>query len=370
MPVKDLHNEPFDETTIVKLKIFEEYAQAWIPTFVMSKEPVIYIFDFFAGTGYDINGVAGSPIRILNKIKEQVGNIFQKKTSVTVFFNEWQPDRKEQAKFANLKEACEEFLSENKEVERAIKIQYYNENFETLFPKLLPEIKAHASLVYLDQNGVKFISDPYFLPLTQTTKTDFLYFMASSFIGRFGDSDEFREYLQIDRETAKKDPYKFIHRNVLSQLRDKLPQGSKTKLYPFTLKKGANIYGIIFGASHPRAVDKFLALAWKINPVNGYANFDIDNEKCNSQLDLFNATPPTKIESFQKSLREKVLFGELDTNKAVLDFTYSEGHIPSHAAETLRSMKKKSEISYEGTSPLITYENVYQLNRILNYGKI
>ena len=38
---------------IAKLEIFEDYAQAWIPTFVMQAKPVICIFDFFAGTGYD-----------------------------------------------------------------------------------------------------------------------------------------------------------------------------------------------------------------------------------------------------------------------------------------------------------------------------
>lgn len=53
MASKNLHNEPFDESTIAKLEIFEDYAQAWIPTFVMQAKPVICIFDFFAGTGYD-----------------------------------------------------------------------------------------------------------------------------------------------------------------------------------------------------------------------------------------------------------------------------------------------------------------------------
>ena len=71
MPYKDLHDKAFDEATIAKLEIFEDYAQAWIPTFVMQSIPTICIFDFFAGTGYDKNGVAGSPIRILEKIKNK-----------------------------------------------------------------------------------------------------------------------------------------------------------------------------------------------------------------------------------------------------------------------------------------------------------
>ena len=78
MAGKDLHEKPFDETTIAKLQIFEDYAQAWIPTFVMSGTNAICIFDFFAGTGYDKNAIEGSPIRILNKIKQQIKNISQK----------------------------------------------------------------------------------------------------------------------------------------------------------------------------------------------------------------------------------------------------------------------------------------------------
>lgn len=49
-------------------------------------------------------------------------------------------------------------------------------------------------------------------------------------------------------------------------------------LYPFTLKKGTNIYGIIFGASHPRAVDKFLKIVWDKDQVSGEANFDIHDD--------------------------------------------------------------------------------------------
>ena len=88
MPIKNLHDEPFDDSTIAKLEMFEDYAQEWIPTFVMKNTPTICIFDFFAGTGYDINGIAGSPIRILQKIKQQVIEIFQRKVKVKIYLNE------------------------------------------------------------------------------------------------------------------------------------------------------------------------------------------------------------------------------------------------------------------------------------------
>ena len=80
MSVKDLHEKPFTEETITKLNIFEDYAKVWIPTFVMSPWCAeLNIFDFFARTGYDKNGVEGirdtlDSLREMNK--EYVDKIF------------------------------------------------------------------------------------------------------------------------------------------------------------------------------------------------------------------------------------------------------------------------------------------------------
>lgn len=354
MSIKNLHDKPFDESTIAKLEIFEDYAQAWIPTFVMQGTPTICIFDFFAGTGYDKNGVAGSPIRILQKIKEQVIPIFQKKVKVKVYFNEFKKKN-----FRLLKQACSDYLEENDHVGRAIEIEYFNEDFEDLFLKLLPTINDFPSLVYLDQNGIKFLSEKYFLELEKTKQTDFLYFVSASHFWRFGSVEEFKMHLDIDMNEAKKNPYKFIHRSIIKQLKEKLPADTKLKLYPFSIKKIANIHGIIFGASHPRAVDKFLSIAWKRNKINGEANFDIDDDELKNQGLLFGNPPLTKIEAFQKNVREKILSKEITNNFQLFNHALNEAHTGMHAAKVVLDMKKQNEVTFEGRSPLVTYEKVY-----------
>jgi three-Cys-motif partner protein len=359
---KNLHEKPFDETTIAKLEIFEDYAQAWIPTFVMQGNLTICIFDFFAGTGYDKNGVPGSPIRILEKIKEQTVRIFQQNIKVEVYFNEYK-----KTKFDQLSMACNQFLEENDHLARAVKLSLTNEDFEVCFNRLLPTIKKQASLVYLDQNGIKFLSDKYFLELEKTGQTDFLYFVSSSYFWRFGEKEEFKSHLELDMELAKKDPYQFIHRNLLQQLKAKLPANTELRLYPFSLKKGSNIHGIIFGASHPRAVDKFLGIAWKRNSINGEANFDMDGDKKKGQLDMFEGKKLTKIEAFQQRLRDKVLNRKITNNFEAFDYALEEAHIGSHAANELKKMKTEKLIDYEGLSPLVTYENVYKTKRLLQY---
>ncbi|MFM9946820.1 MAG: hypothetical protein ACKV1O_02680 [Saprospiraceae bacterium] len=84
-------------------------------------------------------------------------------------------------------------------------------------------------------------------------------------------------------------------------------------------------------------------------------------------LDLFADKQLSKIESFQQRLREKVLEGSITDNFEAFNFALNEAHLGSHAAEELKRMKKESLIDYEGTSPLVTYENVYQKARRLTF---
>lgn len=279
-----------------------------------------------------------------------------------MYFNEF-----DGRKFELLQKACADYLERNKSVRDVIEIKYFNEDFEVLFPVCKDEIKRYPSLVYLDQNGVKFLSDKYLLELEKMQKTDFLYFVSASYFRRFGNTKEFKENVNIDMEAAKKAPYEYIHREVIEQLKMRLPIGTPLKLYPYSLKKGTNIYGIIFGATHPRAVDKFLSIAWKRNEINGEANFDIDGDIHRNQLDLFAGRRLSKIESFKRQVREKILSKEITNNVELLEFVFEEGHIGIHAAECVREMKRAKEITFDGASPLVTYDNVYKNRKEVVY---
>jgi three-Cys-motif partner protein len=362
MARKDLHDRPFDEGTKAKLEIFEDYAQAWIPTFVMRGVSPILIADFFAGTGYDKNQVAGSPIRILEKLSEQAANMRSKGVKVILCLNEFS-----KRKFELLKLACDEFLSKHPELTDLVDLRFYNEDFEVLFPKLLPEINTFPSLVYLDQNGIRYLSSKYFLELEKVKQCDFLYFVSASYIWRFGNTDEFKIHLAIDMDEAKKNPYRLIHRNLLDQLMASLPKSTKLRLYPFSIRKGSNIYGIIFGATHPLAVDKFIEIAWKRDATSGEANFDINEDAKKDQLGLFEPPKLKKIEVFQQRLEELILDRQLTNNVETYDYAIAAGHPGRHAAEVLRRLKKEKKVSYNSPSPLINYQAVYKDKRKVDY---
>ncbi|MBV6512292.1 MAG: hypothetical protein FMNOHCHN_01789 [Ignavibacteriaceae bacterium] len=361
MSSKDLHSEPFDSGTIAKLEIFENYAEAWIPTFVMQDHvKEIHIFDFFAGPGYDLENVPGSPIRILQCISRHLGIILSQKTKVILHFNEYEPEKKKQHKFDALRNNCNEFVTQIDKFKYFLKINYYNEAFESLFFKLLPIINKYPALLYLDQYGVKFIAQDYLLELEQLRTTDFLYFVSSSSFVRYGSTPEFMKVLLINPQELEQENYKNIHRLIINKLRSTLPINSELKLFPFTIKKNSNIYGIIFGSKNYAAVDKFLRIAWSMNSINGEADFDIDDDKSKFQLDIFEGKKKTKIERFQEDFESLILNKVITNNKDALLYTYSCGHIHSHADQVVRKLKRESKIDYIGRTPGINYVNVFR----------
>lgn len=364
MPGKNIHDKPFDEGTITKLEIFQHYAREWLPPLVLSKRSRLFIFDFFAGTGYDKNHVPGSPIRILTEVKNQISSIVANGTTLNIFFNEY--DKK---KYVLLRNACDSFLADNPELKQNyFIIHLFNERFEKLYDKIEPYIGLGPSLVYLDQNGVKFIADKYFTSITSRSQTDFIYYVSSSYFIRFGNKPGFCNIISPnDLKILKEKPYKYIHNELLNHFKSKLPSGSPIMLYPFTIKKKAGVYGIIFGASHIRAADKFLRMAWKINEVNGSANFDIDDDLDKDQYVLWGTQPIKKVDAFKKCLCDKILSGDIQNNKEAFEFAISMGHVGSQAMEEIREMKKNKLITYAARSPKVNYEAIYQNKEIVGF---
>jgi len=367
MAGKDLHKDKFDKGTITKLEIFEDYAQAWLPTFIMQGADEIHIFDFFSGPGYDKNGIPGSPIRLLQKIEEQLGNILVKKTKIVLHLNEYQPDRISQPKFDKLQINCNAFCQTQKKFKYFLTIKYYNKDAGELFDNLLPTIKKYPSLVYLDQNGVKFVSHKYLKQLESLKVVDFLYFISSSYFKRFSTTSEFKNVLKLDQVELENAKYVNMHRLVVQNLTKCLSPNSKLKLFPFTIKKKANVYGIVFGAKHYAAVNKFLNIAWKRNSVNGEANFDIDEDVKKEQLDIFGAKKLSKIEKFEEELKDFLVDRKKTNSKEVLLFTFAKGHKAEHAANLLRQLKKKGDLNYESRTPFLNYENVFKKKNIIDY---
>lgn len=72
---RDFYSRQFDDATNVKLEIFRHYIREWLPVFMTRKRDgrnrtkYVCIYDFFAGPGQDSAGNPGSPLIIVDEIK-------------------------------------------------------------------------------------------------------------------------------------------------------------------------------------------------------------------------------------------------------------------------------------------------------------
>jgi three-Cys-motif partner protein len=341
MPAADFHDKPFDEGTLTKLEIFELYAKNWLPVFLSSENPKrqeIHIFDFFAGPGTDSKKELGSPLLLLQQLK--ASQRFPGWNKIRAHVHYYDEDTE---KITRLNENID---AHNLRIPR-INFDIQPLQFEDAFRQSIPVLSNPnaAKLVFIDQTGVGQVTKDIFLKLVSSPVCDFLFFISSSTLHRFHDHPAIKQ--KIDRP----DDYFHVHRKAVEYYRDLLPSGKRYFLAPFSIKKGANIYGVIFGSAHPLGMDKFLEVAWKKDSISGEANFDINRENIQpDQMRLF-SDMPTKLTVFAAELERLLRDGQLTDELAVMRVCFDHGVRRQHASPVLAKLKKDRVIQLDFKVP-------------------
>ena len=355
MPNRNFHAQDFDEGTQAKLDIFQLYAREWLPVFLARNPPIwkeVHIYDFFCGPGTDPKGVEGSPVRIVKELLKYQAQ--QATNGITVYLHFFDSDGN---KTIALRQKLGPLLSGVSNV--VLDIQALP--FEQTFPKALPILKSRSSakLVLLDPCGVNFVTNDVFRQLITAEVTDFLFFLASSYLNRFRAVDSIK--LKIDRP----EDFFHVHKVALEAFKSLIPLNTKYYLAPFSIKKGKNIYGIIFGSAELLGMDKFLTTAWKKGPLNGEANFDINREDFRLAnpclaLDGF-SNFPTKLGAFETDLRQAILAGKCPDESAIVEICFEHGVRRQHAEPVISALKSEKAIACDFRIPQINQSRKIQL---------
>jgi len=343
---KDIHKNSFDEGTQIKLHILREYFKEWLPVFIHSNKTgeKIFVYDCFSGPGADTDGSDGSPLIILRELRTYCTQVRNKALQIEVHFNDFDRDKIKMLhdnieRFKNTE--CESHCKSNCVYNVTVK----NEDFNTLFTRAYSYIIKNTKspqFLFFDQNGIKFVTEDLFHKITDLERCDFIFFISSSYVRRFGDLPEFQKYLSVTGQSFVGESSRHCHRVIFEYYKSLIPQTKAYYLAPFSIKKGSNIYGLIYGSNHTLGIEKFLNVCWKINPQTGDANFDIDDEKINTnQPSLFDdLNKSNKLKIFAAELNKKIINGILQTNKAVYLFAFDEGFLPKHANKVLSELIK------------------------------
>lgn len=356
---RDLHIKPFDSGTKAKLSIFHDYLKEWLPVFLAKNKiywHTINIFDFFSGPGIDTKGNKGTPLLILDELQVYLNEIQSKKIIINLYFNDYSEE-----KIESLKKNLEPYKN------NLINIKLESKDFKDAFKGQLALMSKSdtANLLFLDQTGIKQIDEIVFNSIVALKTTDFLFFISSSTIKRFKNHPAISTYHNINPEKIENTEYDQIHRLVTNYYRDLIPKSKEYYIAPFSLKKKAGLYGLIFGSGNPFGIEKFLRTCWKIDPLRGEANFDIDNDKINpGQIDLFTGSTqkPKKIEKFETDLRENIFLKNLTNDKEIYLYTLNNGFIPTHAKKVIKDLISERKIKKNSFS--ISYK-VFKKNALI-----
>ena len=340
----DIHSEKFDDATQIKLLILQEYLKEWLPVFLKARKKWwkdIFIYDFFAGEGYDIDGNEGSPLIILKELKVYQEDIIKEGLNLKLLFNDINPNKIEKLK------------THIKTEDYNFDISFEQKDFTQLFNELYPNMIAKKSdrlprFMFIDQYGVKYVTKKIFSNLADLTRTDFLFFISSHFVKRFSELDEFKKYISITKqEFDENKPYQ-CHRVVFEYFRNMIPKSKEVYLAPFSLRKeeSNNVYGLIFGSHNILGIEKFLKLAWRLDGEAGEANFNIDGAILEGHTyDMFNPdTRANKLQLFEKDLISEIKNNKIKDLKSVYIYTFNYGCLPKHANEILKALMKNNAI--------------------------
>ena len=357
MAKKDINKHPYPEATLLKLDIFRRCFREWFPVFVHHPGvKQIFIYDMFAGSGADSEGNPGSPIILLEEARgnerQHCVALAQNNKYVAFGFNE-----KEKEKKALLDKAKDDFLQKCNSscpLEKCIflnSIFSRDSSFEEImkneqFGNVLAN-KSYAKFVLLDQYGFSQITKDVFIKLVNSPLTDFIFFISSSFIKRFRDVEAVKAYIDTNKLDFEEKKPKECHRIIADYFRNLIPAEKEYYIHHFTIQKGTNYYGLIFGTSHTLGMEKFVKVCWVEDKNSGESNCNIDDDFEKGSL-FYDPTNTAKKIRIKEKLSEIIMSGKIKTNVEGLKWVLHYGCEPMLYVEVIKSFVEQKKVAIHG----------------------
>ena len=181
----------------------------------------------------------------------------------------------------------------------------------------------------------------------QSPTTDFIFFISSSFIRRFKNEDAVKHYIDTQKIDFNESLPKESHRVIADFFRSLIPADKEFYIHHFTIKRGSNYYGLIFGSGHTLGMEKFIKVCWAEDPKSGESNCNIDNDFEEGSL-FYNLEQTEKKQRVRQELRNAILNGTIKNNIDGLKKSLSLGCEPKLFIEVINDLKKEKKVSIMG----------------------
>ena len=333
-----------DEVTRFKLDIYSEYLNVWLHVPLSGRMHVqeAAIHDLLCGSGTLAGRGEGGPIRTVDAIRTNKDAIRDHpEVAVRLVFNDRCRENVEV-----LRTKLGHHISTDDGTHLA-NIEYYAKPVADVLEELLPrlQVRETANLLFLDQFDTSELEDTRLRNLHALKKTDVLFFLAPNWFRRFAETEDADKWGVSKRDLDEVD-YNHIHRFMAAYFRSLV--GGDCFVAPFSLRSGADVHGLIFASHDPLGLEKFLRVAWKLDPYEGEANFDLYDEAMSAgQLALLDGR---KVAYFQKTLMKSLEAGKFTSDRDIYLYILQRGFLARHAADTVAAFCRRLNVKFRSKS--------------------
>ena len=307
----------------------------------------LHFFDLCAGEGVYADGGKGSPIKIMQAIKDNYFSNGQKCTDMTVLFNDpgisaVEPGVK---KIVRVRTAVEKLYIPNN-----VKVSFSDKDYRVVLQDALAVVNAMRSneraVIFIDPHGYKDIKPNDLVELMKNGRTEVILFLPTSFMYRFAQKalseEEFpggvhlREFLS---DLFGGDPPDYSHAlafidSLLEQFRRSLGINYVDR---FTIEReNGNYFCLYFFTNHVLGLKKMVEAKWDMDTEAG-RGFTLPDP----QVDMFSGYEHSNYpDTLEKVLKAR---GSM-TNEEVELFGLERGHLPTHSTQVFKKWKADGRI--------------------------
>jgi three-Cys-motif partner protein len=321
----------------IKIQLLKLYLERYLNILANSKYVgQVYIYDLFCGEGIYENGGEGSPIIILQTIKD-VHNGFQlsgkQLTKFVCRFNDL-----DQSKIDKL----QSIVGDKRLTPASVDVMFSSIDYREILNTVSNEIKffrKEKAFIFIDPYGYKDIRVSDIQQLLKSGTSEVLLFLPTQFMFRFeskGTPESLKEFINelmpINRWPSSETGIEFIQ-NLTEAFRNAL--GKNYFVDSFIITRDRNqFFCLFFFTSHIYGFEKMLESKWKIDEEEGRGwSYEAENS-------LFSQSEKS---ANTYKLEEKLLnyLHTKRTNAELYEFTLHNGNLPTHANEILLKYQHK-----------------------------
>lgn len=332
------------EHSEVKVKLLQTYLQSYFNILNNSKfVGDVHYYDLFCAEGIYSNGGKGSPIIVLEAIKNSYYSLKSKNGQSGKFhclFNDI-----DLSKINILKNNIENHKLHYPEIGS---INFENKDYQVLCPEVSNRIKSikknEKAFVFIDPYGYKEIRISDIKSLLENGKSEVLLFLPTHFMFRFSENgtpeslyDFITEIVPENEWPKSKTGLEFID-NLKDAFKKYLGDSFFVDTFVITREKN-QFFCLFFFTSHIYGFDRMLDAKWKLDEEDGRGwkyNASSDN-----LFSCIEKEPNTK--KFEDALLA-FLKGEPKSNKEIYEFTLRNSHLTTHTNQILKKWQGENTL--------------------------